>query len=236
MAIETVSVLPTWDDFYSLSVYKKLSVISLVDDFLSQVVQLCAGFVKVHVHVHVHIHHSSRWVLVEVGCNLVKSLATSLRHPEKGEDEEEEEERGEYQEDVGPTEVLRSNAGRFTGDWAFVSTASHAGLVTFSYSQQHIGNPCRWWSWQSSWNNLRQPWQPVWDPARRAQPQRTRGWDLVPPQRRPRSQRWPACWCNSSTVHFPVRLQTREGQMVVGSQRRLFSDSTSWRSVCWTDQ
>lgn len=60
MAIETVSVLPTWDDFYSLSVYKKLSVISLVDDFLSQVVQLCAGFVKVHVHVHVHIHHSSR--------------------------------------------------------------------------------------------------------------------------------------------------------------------------------
>lgn len=45
MAIETVSVVPTWEDFYSLYVYIKLSVIwayfhtdNLVGDFLSQVV------------------------------------------------------------------------------------------------------------------------------------------------------------------------------------------------------
>lgn len=52
-------------------------------------------------------------MLLEGGCNLVKSLSSSFRHPEEGEDEEEEEECGKYQEDVGPTEVLRRKAGRF---------------------------------------------------------------------------------------------------------------------------
>lgn len=91
-------------------------------------------------------------MLVEVGCDLVKSLAPSFWHPEKGEDEEEEEERSEYQEDVGPAEVLRSNSRKgqaLMRDSASVSTGSRSALVSFhtysnileTHANDEVGSP-----------------------------------------------------------------------------------------------
>lgn len=89
-------------------------------------------------------------MLVEVGGDLVKSLAPGFWHPEEGEDEEEEEERSEYQEDVGPAEVLRSNSREVKDlmrDW--VSSGSHSALVSFhtysnileTHANDEVGSP-----------------------------------------------------------------------------------------------
>lgn len=108
------------------------------------------------------------------------------------------------------SEEKRSQVKALKRECGSLAIMTHSKLVKFIYLQQHIESTCQWWSWQSSWNNLQQPSQPVWDPVRTAQPQRTRGWDQVPPQRRPQSQRWPAYWCSSSMAHCPVRWKARK--------------------------
>ena len=80
-----------------------------------------------------------------------------------------------------------------------------AGATAVGYSQRHTGSTCRRWSWPSSWSSRPPPSQPASDPERTTRPQRTRGSDLDPPRRRPRSRRSPACWRSSSRERFPVR-------------------------------
>lgn len=74
-----------------------------VNAFVPKVVQFRARLVKFHIHVH---HGVVDRGVVEAGGNLVEGLAPCLGHAEEGEDEEEEQQRGEDQEHVGSAQLL----------------------------------------------------------------------------------------------------------------------------------